>query len=250
MVSLMSKFDLDCPPWAGNKFEPSLAGATALTGAPGGDWMDPLELARLVGISSVQIFAILNPPSVIPTMLSLTEGMSLSERRAIVKTASVTIFALMAAFALVGREFLTFMGLSVSGLKLGGGVLLMVLSVDMLKGVPRTREVEKEELAVVPLATPLLVGPGTITTVLVLSATLPSEVGGRLEGTAVLLAAIALVVGATHFLLRHSLQLVRVLGVNGTRALGRFMAIIIAGVAAEMMHSAVVDWVGEILASG
>ena len=83
--------------------------------------MDPLELARLVGISSVQIFAILNPPSVIPTMLSLTEGMSLSERRAIVKTASVTIFALMAAFALVGREFLTFMGLSVSGLKLGAG---------------------------------------------------------------------------------------------------------------------------------
>lgn len=180
-------------------------------------------------------------------MLGLTEGLSISERREIVKTASLTILVLMSAFALVGRELLAFIGLSVQGLKLGGGVLLMVLSVDMLKGVPRTREVEKEELAAVPLATPLLVGPGTITTVLVLVATLPSEVGGRLEGTAVLLVAIALVVGATHLLLKHSLQLVRLLGVNGMRALGRFMAIIIAGVAAEMIHSAAAEWASALL---
>jgi len=97
------------------------------------------------------------------------------------------------------------------------------------------------------MATLLPVGPGTITTVLVLAAMLPSEVGGRLEGTAMLLVAIALVVGATHLLLKHSLQLVRLLGVNGTRALGRFMDIIIAGVAAEMIHSAAAEWASALL---
>ncbi|HDM92724.1 MAG TPA: NAAT family transporter [Candidatus Korarchaeota archaeon] len=207
--------------------------------------MSPAELIRLVGVTWIQIFAILNPPSVVPTMLSLTEDLSMEERRYIVRTASIAVFAIMSVFALAGDTFLRAVGVSLPSLKFGGSILLFVISVDMLKGVPRTRQLESEELAVVPLATPLLVGPGTIATLIILSASLPAETGSRVAGIAILLSAIVIVVVTTYLVLRYSLQLVRVLGVNGTRALGRFMAIIIAGVAAEMMHSALHEWIAS-----
>ena len=204
--------------------------------------MSLVEFLKLVGVTWVQIFAILNPPSVVPTMLSLTEDLSMEQRRSIVRTASVAVLAIMSVFGVAGEAFLRAVGVSLPSLKFGGSILLFVISVDMLKGVARTRQLESEELAVVPLATPLLVGPGTITTLIILSASLPAETGSKAAGTAILLSAIAVVVLATYLVLRYSLQLVRVLGVNGTRALGRFMAIIIAGVAAEMMHSALLEW--------
>ncbi|RLG47595.1 MAG: hypothetical protein DRO06_02610 [Thermoproteota archaeon] len=114
----------------------------------------------------------------------------------------------------------------------------MVLAVDRLKGTPRTRELEAEEVAVVPLATPLLVGPGTMTTTILLSVELSERLGAVL-GRSCLVAASLISAVAVYLTMRYSLRLVRVLGVNGVRALGRFMAVIIAASASEMILSVV-----------
>ncbi len=206
----------------------------------------PADFAWAVVTSTVQLFAILNPISVVPTFLELTEGMSEGERVRVVRRAAASVLAISCAFALVGEEFLGLVGVSVADLEFGGGILLTVLALDMLKGVARTREVEREDIAVVPLATPLLVGPGTITTVVVLSTSLETQLGGRVQGEAALLSAVAAAAAATYVLLRYSTRMVVLLGRNGTRALGRFMALIIAGMAAEMLRSAVLGWVSGV----
>ncbi len=200
--------------------------------------MDPQTLI----VSTMQIFAILNPLSVVPTFLSLTEGRNDEEVRRIVKVVSVAIFLMMLLFSALGKVILMILGVTVTGLKIGGGIILTVLAIDMLQGMPRTKEVEEEELAVVPLATPLLMGPGTMTTILVLSTEYTSRYG-FLAANSILFASSAVVTAATYLILMHSSRLRSILGVNGLRGLARFMAIIVAAAAADMLTSGVADWI-------
>ncbi len=203
-----------------------------------------MDLQILV-VSTMQIFAILNPISVVPTFLSLTEGRDDEEVRRIVKVVSIAIFLMMILFSLLGKVILMVLGVTVTGLKIGGGIILTVLAVDMLQGMPRTKEVEEEELAVVPLATPLLMGPGTMTTILVLSTEYTSKYG-FLAANSVLFASAAIVTAATYLILMHSSKLRSLLGVNGLRGLARFMAIIVAAAAADMLTSGVADWISSL----
>jgi len=179
---------------------------------------------------------------VIPLFLSLTEGRDESEVRRIVGVVSIAIFIMMSIFSLAGDLILNLMGISVRGLKIGGGVILMVLAIDMLQGMPRTKSVEEEELAIVPLSTPLLVGPGTMTTILLLSSKY-SRTYGYLCSSLILILASALVTIASYLILRNSEKLRKILGVNGLRGLSRFMAIIVAATAADMITSGISDFI-------
>ncbi|MEM0268923.1 MAG: MarC family protein [Candidatus Korarchaeum sp.] len=201
-----------------------------------------MELAE-VGVSATQIFAILNPISVIPIFLSLTEGRGEAELRRVIKVTSITIFAMMVLFSVAGDLILGTLGITVRGLKLGGGAILLVLAVDMLQGMPRTKSVEEEELAVVPLATPLLMGPGTMTTILLLSSKYSREYG-YLASSLMLVAASLIVTVLTYLILVNSRRLRGLLGMNGIRGLGRFMAIIVAATAADMISSGLLDLLG------
>ncbi len=205
--------------------------------------MSSADLLNTVLICTVQIFAILNPVSVIPTFLAMAEGRSQEELRDIVRIVGVTIFALMVVFAVLGDLILQFMSISVDDLRFGGGILLMIISMDMLRGMARTKTLEKVEFAVVPISTPLLVGPGTITTVVILSADLKASYGPL--GVVIVIAAVAITAALTYLIMRYASPLTKYLGINGIRALGRFMAIIIAATAADMIHKAISDWISE-----
>lgn len=195
---------------------------------------DPYLIPQLLIIVTGQIFAILNPISVLPTFLSITDGMDPDERHRIVRNSTITVLIIALALAIGGNYILSFFSVGIPGLQIGGGVLLMVIAAEMLGGLPRTKSLEShEEVAVVPIATPLLVGPGTMTTIIVLSAAMP---------LIVLILSIIIVTVATYLILRYSELLVRVLGSNGTRALGRFMTIIIAAFAAQLIYAGVTEW--------
>ncbi len=109
----------------------------------------------------------------------------------------------------------------------------MILAIDTLGGFSRTKSMSEEDIAVVPLATPLLVGPGTITTLLILSSFHPIY----LVFTSAIIAGLL-----SYVTLNVSHVLVRVLRKSGTVALARLMSIILAAFAADMIHSALVDW--------
>lgn len=190
----------------------------------------PTEILIVTG----QIFAILNPISVLPTFLSLTDGLKADERHHIVRNSCLAVLLIGVLLAVGGDYILSFFSVGIAGLQIGGGVLLMTIAVEMLGGLPRAKTVEStEEIAIVPIATPLLIGPGTMTTIIVLSATVPITA---------LLISIFIVTAITYLLLRYSEYLVKVLGNNGTRALGRFMTIIIAAFAAQLIYAGVTQW--------
>ncbi|MCS7128804.1 MAG: MarC family protein [Sulfolobales archaeon] len=188
-----------------------------------------------------KIFAILNPFSAIPIFINLTENASSEERKRVIKKAFLAMVIMVMVFTLIGIWVLEFLGISIASLRIAGGAVLFVLAMDMLGDMPRTKRLEETEIAVIPIATPLLVGPGTLTTIIVLTAENPS-----LQGyTLILLASLAAVATAA-IILRYSLLLAKVLSKSFIKALARFMSLIIAATAVELIRMGVNEWIAEL----
>ncbi|MEM1627694.1 MAG: MarC family protein [Desulfurococcaceae archaeon] len=179
----------------------------------------------------IQLFAIMNPFSVIPTYLALTQSISADKRKEIIKKAWIAGMLIVLVFTLAGHYILQAFNVSIAGLRVGGGILLITIALDMLGDEVRTKRVHPSDIAVVPIATPLLIGPGTITTILLLTSAKP---GDAFNIVLVLIAGLT-ACGFSFFLLKISDNLVKYLKLSTVRAVGRFMALIIAGVAVEMI---------------
>ena len=192
--------------------------------------MDVVEIALI----AFQLFAMLNPPSTVPMFLALTEGGGRGRRHRLAKLATMLTFALMAVFALLGNWILMALDVSVEAMKLGGGILLLALSLSEVLGFEDSMGGGgRGDDAIVPVVTPLLVGPGTLTLLTILSVDHPPHV---------LLAAVAIASLSAYACLRSSDLLARLLGPTGIRALARLMAVLVAAMAAEMIHSALLAW--------
>ncbi|MEM0506335.1 MAG: MarC family protein [Thermosphaera sp.] len=188
-----------------------------------------------------QLLAIMNPFSAIPTFISLTEGLSHVDRVNIVKKAYLAGLTILISFTLIGKYILEAFNVSLPGLRVGGGIILMTIALDMLGEMPRTKQVNPGDIAVVPIATPLIIGPGTITTVLLLTSTDSSPINILLVFVSGLVACTA-----TFAILLVSDRLVKYLKVSTVKAIGRFMALIIAGVAVEMIALGVSQYFREL----
>ncbi len=190
----------------------------------------------------IQLLAIMNPFSALPTFMSLTESFSESSRRYVVKKAFMTMIVLVTLFTLLGTYILMVFSISIDSLRIGGGILLLVIALDMLGGLPRTKTIDPSDVAVVPIATPLIVGPGTITTIILLTSKNSSPTNVLL----VYIAAIAAVV-TTYIVLYYSRKLMMYLRPSLLRAIGRFMSLIIASIAVEMIFLGIKGYIHQII---
>lgn len=133
------------------------------------DWMAYIKIF-------IALVAIVNPLGAIPVFVSLTGGLTEQRRRRIVRTTSVAVAVILIAATLIGKSVLNFFGISIASFKVGGGILLMLMAIAMMqarysqsKQTPEEAEEaeDKESIAVVPIATPMLAGPGAISTVII-----------------------------------------------------------------------------------
>lgn len=123
----------------------------------------------------ISLFAILDPIGMIPVVILFTSGMTAYERMKSGRLVSITVFLILIVSLLIGEHLLAFFGISIFSLGLAGGILLMMMAFKMLNGNLRLLTPEEEGMAVndakslmaiVPLSTPLLAGPGSISTVI------------------------------------------------------------------------------------
>jgi MarC family membrane protein len=122
------------------------------------------------------LLAIVNPLGIIPVFVSLTGGLAEEERKRIAHTTGAAVAVILIVAALLGKPLLNFFGVSIASFKVGGGILLLLMSISMMqarhtqsKQTPEeaAEAEEKESIAVVPIAMPLLAGPGAISTVII-----------------------------------------------------------------------------------
>lgn len=181
----------------------------------------------------IRILSIMNPFTAASVYLTVTEGLDEGEARRVALRSVALVAVLGTLVSLTGGEILGLLGISLAGLSMGGGILLLVISADMLTGTHRVRSVEEGEVGVVPLAVPMMFGPGTMTLLIHLSA---------LTGEQVLAAAFLLALATVALVLAAARRLRRLLGMTGIKGLSRIIAVVIAGIAAEMIHSALLEW--------
>ena len=196
------------------------------------------ELPALIAAFTT-LFVIIDPPGLTPLFLALTQGMTPSQRRVIAIRSVVIAFCLMVAFILLGEALLGFIGISMPAFRIAGGVLLFLTALEMLFQKRQARrednateggEEHTEDPSVFPLALPLIVGPGAITTLILLA--------GQSEGVVDVLAIIGVVVAVLLILLAFlfaSNPVERVLGKTGLNIVTRVLGMLLAALAIQFV---------------
>jgi len=184
-------------------------------------------------VITVKLFAIIDPFSVIPFLLAVYEEASKEDPSKriswnfIVNKIMIAIIILLVIFSILGRPLLDFLGLSPQALEIAGGLLLIYLGIDTMGGFQQLRFVRKlEEAIITPIATPLLVGPGTMTALITLSVS---------YSPLILILSSLLVTLLIYLSLLSGPLIVKLLGETGTVAAGRFTAIIIAAFGVQLV---------------
>lgn len=191
----------------------------------------------LVSLSAV--FFVVDPIGVVPLFLAMTHSDPPEKVRSMALRACLVGCGLLSFFALFGGVVFKVMGVTLSAFRVAGGILLLITALDMLRA--RTSETRtspgeaeegatKDDIAIVPLAVPLLAGPGSIATVMVLM----SKGQGILSAIPVVISILITFV-ASYFLLRAAVLVQRVLRQSGVAILQRVMGLILAAIAVQFI---------------
>ena len=187
----------------------------------------------------VALIALINPLGVLPMFISLTHDFSAQQKQRAIRTAALTVVAVVAVSALLGENIIRFFGISTASLQVSGGLLILLMALNMLNAQPggtKTTDEERDEaehkdaIGVVPLGIPLLTGPGAMSTVIVMAhnAKKPMDYAAIIGRGVV----IAILVWLT---LQMAQPIARTLGRTGINIATRIMGLLVAAVAVEFI---------------
>jgi multiple antibiotic resistance protein len=183
-------------------------------------------------------FATIGPIEAAAVFAGLTSGMERERRRSIAVKATVIATVLLLFFTLAGQPLLRQLGVSIAALQTAGGIILLLIALDMIFARPGQSKLTppedaeahvKDDIAVFPLATPLLAGPGTMSAAMVMAA----NANGQPTQLGVVVGALLAVMLLTLLLLMVANTLDRVIGVTASRALMRVFGILLAAIAVQ-----------------
>jgi multiple antibiotic resistance protein len=185
----------------------------------------------------VTLLVVVDPPGVVPTFVALTNDETSTRRRQILIRAVVIAFCVAIFFLLAGRALLSYLGVTVQAFSISGGILLFLAAMPMLFGhrgglqapEPKEQGSVGADISVFPLAIPLLSGPGTIATILLLT----SQTAGDPRKLLAAVIAIALVFLVSFVALYLGSRLIALVGEGGVHIATRVMGIILAALAVQ-----------------
>lgn len=191
----------------------------------------------------VSLFVTLDPIGNVPIFLSITPHNSEAERAAMVTRAALVVFTVLVVFALCGNLIFRFFGVTIEAFRIVAGLLLLKISFDMMEAKPaRVRHTpeedaegaKSEDVAIIPLAIPLLSGPGTISSVVALTGQAVKS-SSIIPMFGILLLAITLNTLIAFIALRSATPITRLLKETGTRVFTRIMGLILAAIAIQFV---------------
>jgi multiple antibiotic resistance protein len=204
-----------------------------------------VELIKFSLLSLSAIFFVVDPIAVIPVFLGMTRSDSADKKRAMAKRASITAFVILTSFAVAGTLVFRVFGITLGAFKVAGGLLLMLTSIEMLSAKEQRTRVtkeeqaegeEKEDVAIFPLAIPLLAGPGAIATVTTLMGKAP-----RLLYAVPVVLSIFVTCVCAYLMLCAAAPIARLLGVTGLTVLNRVIGLIIGALAMQFIFDGLKD---------
>jgi len=186
------------------------------------------------------ILIVVDPLSLVPLYISLTNGMSNAEKHKTIRTSVLVAFVVLSVFIVFGPIILNFFGISPGAFYIAGGLLFFLISIDMLFGqMTRAKPQESDDpaertsVAIFPLAIPMLSGPGAITTIMLFTSQ-----GGSNQWLTMGMMFVAVIITLTiAFISMHASKiLLRILGKTGVSVIERMMGLLVSGLAIEFVY--------------
>ena len=188
------------------------------------------------------LFAIVDPFAAVPTFLALTARDSSEQRHRMARTACITCAGVMATFALLGPTIFKLFGITLAAFQIAGGLVLLLSSLDMIRAqkspMKETPEefaegMSKDDIAITPLAVPLLAGPGAITTSIVLAGR-----ASNLPQKAIFYVLISLVALISYWVLTLAADSAKKLSPTILNIITRLMGLLLAAIGVQLILSA------------
>lgn len=199
--------------------------------------MVPEELGRLFVSAFVTLFVVIDPPGCAPIYAGLVSGASGRQARAMAVRATFIASLILLVFALFGRGLLSALHIGLDAFRIAGGIMLFTIALDMVfekRTERREQRAEKvkageiEDVSVFPMAMPMIAGPGSIATVMLLASRQESW-----AGTGVILGALAAVLLLTLLALLAARPLMRLIGSQAEAVLTRLLGVLLAALATQ-----------------
>ncbi|HOW16272.1 MAG TPA: MarC family protein [bacterium] len=193
----------------------------------------------------ISVFTIMGPFTVLPVFITMTDGMSQSQRNHVARKAMLVSSAILIMATVAGEEIFYWLGISISSFRIAGGILVLLMGINMLhakRSSVRATDSEleeakvREDIYVFPLGTPLIAGPGAISTVVLFST-------GHRNFTTIFTVVASVVVSAIifYFMLRYSRYIYKVLGETGNNIIMRLMGLVLSAMAVEFIINGIKD---------
>jgi multiple antibiotic resistance protein len=188
------------------------------------------DMAQPFLVSLIPIFVALDAPGTLPLFVAMTEDVKPRERKKIVRQSIVTAFIVTVGFVLLGRAIFRALGILVEDFMIAGGIVLLIIAIADIVRAGEKKIPMSPTFGVVPLGTPLIAGPATLTASLVLV--------GSYGYVPVILSLIVNILLAW-IIFSQSDRIIRLIGINGSRAFAKVAALILAAFAVKMIRSGV-----------
>ena len=194
------------------------------------------------------IFAIVDPFAALPLVITFGSKMNKMEQRNLINTAATVAAFTLILFALVGKYILDFLSISIAALMIAGGILMLILGVEMVRegDKPRGRtyrdidvaDVDEEDtdVGIVPIGIPMLAGPGSISLVILLFSKMNSYS---------VITSIIVVIGISWLMFLAAPYISKAMGEKGAKVMTRIMGLLVAGFAIQFMLDGILEWYSE-----
>jgi multiple antibiotic resistance protein len=181
-------------------------------------------------ISIIPIMVALDAPGTLPIYMAMTEGMEKHERERIVRQSIITALMITVGFTFLGRAVFTALAITVEDFMIAGGIVLLIIAVIEIVRAGEKKYPVSSTFGVVPFGTPLIAGPATLTTTLVLV--------GNYGYIPVILSLIVNILLAW-LIFSQADRIIKFIGINGSRAFAKVAALLLAAIAVKMMRSGI-----------
>jgi multiple antibiotic resistance protein len=189
-----------------------------------------MEFFRSFLATFIPLMVALDAPGTLALYVGMTEGVMKQERSKIVRQSIITAFLVTLGFILVGQAIFNALGILVEDFMVAGGVVLLIIAIaDVVRAGERKME-RSAEFGVVPLGTPIIAGPGTLTAALVLVGT---------NGYVPVILSLVVNLLLAWVIFAQSERIIRIIGISGSRAFAKVVSLILAAFAVKMIRSGI-----------
>jgi multiple antibiotic resistance protein len=197
----------------------------------------PSDIWNSFLLSFIPIFVAMDAPGTLPLYVGMTEGLKKHDRKRTVRQSIVTAFLVTVGFVLVGRAVFNALGILVEDFMIAGGIVLLIIATTDIVRAGERKLAVSPTFGVVPLGTPIIAGPAVLTTTLVLQGD---------HGYVPVLLSLVLNLMIAWIIFAQSERIIRIVGINGSRAFAKVAALILAAFAIKMIRSGLFKLTGVI----